>query len=108
MNTDNEPDLFTALEAKQAAFDHMETTERPWFDHAIEAVAKLPFGWEGTGEDVRLFLYELGVALPLKQQAWGALMHHAAKRNLVHETGEWRPMRLKESHARRTPVYRRG
>ena len=104
---ENDPDLFAALEAKQRAMESMAITEGAWLDHALEAVQKLPAGWEGTGEDIRLFLYDLGVALPLKQNAWGLLARNAVKRKLIAETGEWRPMRTLASHGRRTPVYHR-
>jgi len=58
-----------------------------------------------TGEDIRVGCEARGIS-PHHPNAWGAAANHAVKQQLLIDTGQRRQMRLKKSHARRTPLYR--
>lgn len=59
---------------------------------------------EVTGEDIRIRLTAAGIK-PHHHNAWGSLINEAIKLGILQPTGEYRHMRVKSSHARRTPVY---
>lgn len=59
-----------------------------------------------TGEDLR-FHCSREVGLPHHSNAWGALISYLVKRGVIEPTGEYRPMRDENSHARKTAVYRK-
>lgn len=99
------PDLFEALERRNRAFDELDASQVPWIDFSLDKLLELPVGTEGTGEDFRAMLLDMGVATP-HPNAWGALIATARRRGLLYKTGEYRKMRQPKSHARETPVYR--
>jgi hypothetical protein len=80
---------------------------REWFRQAIVQMEVIPVGQEGTAEDFRLRLTELGVEPPAHSNNWGSLCLKAIRLGLLVKTGEMRPMKEKKSHGRSTPVYRR-
>lgn len=108
MGKTEQPDLFGAKAARDAGFASVAKNAGGWRPAAIAAIAALPQGYEGTGEDIRLDLLKAGLAEPHHHNAWGEVTKEAIKRGLIHRTGELRNMRTKRSHARATPVYRRG
>ncbi|MFZ0270967.1 MAG: hypothetical protein WAL34_03870 [Acidobacteriaceae bacterium] len=76
----------------------------------IEQLARSHEGWANTehgviGEDIRRMLLP-HVGHPGSPNAWGALIRRAIKKGLIVATGEYRHMKEKRSHARRTMVYR--
>ena len=69
-------------------------------------MAGIPDGTICTGEDLRCMLLDAhGVAEPRHPGVWGALTGSLVRRGILQPTGEWRPMRQKSSHGRKTPVY---
>lgn len=60
-----------------------------------------------TAEDFRLRLEREGLR-PHHHNAWGALTKQAILDGIIRETGSRRAMRDPRSHARMTPVYRKG
>ena len=99
------PDLFTAAEARDAALARVaENAGSEWMNDACAALRRFD-GAQGTGEDFRVWLTELGIT-PHHHNAWGALVRTARSRGILHPTGEYRKMKTVKSHARETPVYR--
>jgi len=78
-----------------------------WQRAALERVVRLPPGWEGTGEDIRLHVLGTGLVLPHDPHAWGALINNCQIKGVLEKTGERRKMKTKTSHARSTDVLRR-
>jgi hypothetical protein len=98
-------DLMAALAERDLALDKVSDRAGPWIDRAMRGLAALPLGWQGTGESIRL---ALPVEPPHHHNAWGAVIKKALDRGLLTPTGKFEHMRTKKSHARKTPVYRRG
>ncbi len=84
--------------------DHNE----PWIVLCQREAERYVAGTEGTftGEDIR-FHCSATVGCPRHVNAWGALINTLLKRNIISATGEHRPMKDENSHARSTPVYER-
>jgi hypothetical protein len=59
-----------------------------------------------TGEDIRNYCERKFSGSPKHQNAWGALINTLIKRKIIVPTGEYRQMKDKTSHARKTPVYK--
>ena len=95
--------LETAHDLKDHGITRTLAANGGWNEAAISAIAALPVGWIGTGEDIRVRVGEE----PAHPNAWGALINRALKADLIYPTGEYRPMTAKASHGRRTPVYER-
>ena len=68
----------------------------------------VPAGWVGPSEVLRMMMLEAGLGLPHHHNAWGELTKAAVNAGLIKPTGQTANMKLKKSHARKTPVYRRG
>lgn len=78
-----------------------------WFADAMAALEGLELEGEFTGEDIRHMVVEI-VGDPHHHNTWGALIKQAVERGIIEETGEFVQMQDKQSHARRSPVYRRA
>ena len=98
-------DLFGAVASKHEALERVERHAGPWFEHALDYIARLP-DWMGTGEDMR-WLVTKALGKPHHHNAWGALIGQAVKRNMLAKTGERRKMRGPKNNARETAVYRK-
>jgi hypothetical protein len=72
---------------------------------ALAAITLLESGQFMTGEDVRVAIVNT-VGEPHHHNAWGAMIKSAVKQRLIIPTGKWRPMKLPQSHARVSPIYR--
>jgi hypothetical protein len=102
-------DARDAREAKgerDAAVAKVADNNVTWLTAALAALKKLPVGWTGTGEGLRL---EIGqeVGQPKHHNAWGALVLLATRRGHLEKTGELAHLEGPRSHARLTPVYRK-
>ena len=69
--------------------------------------ARLPYGDEVTGEDLRYAAVEV-IGEPHHPNAWGGAIAGAIKSGYIHKTGERRQMKDPKSHARTTDVYITG
>jgi len=98
-------DLFTSRAARDAGIAQVEANAARFVEIGLSIIGALPPGAEVTGEDIRRHLTEQGV-VPHDAHAWGALIRHAVRRSMLHDTGRYRHMRAVRSHARRTPLYR--
>lgn len=96
-------DLFEAKAARDAALDKVEENSGEFSARALQAIGRLEPG-EWTGESIRLHLESLGIR-PHHHNAWGAVINHAIKAELLFMTGRVAHMATAKSHARRTPVY---
>lgn len=76
-----------------------------WADNALEAIASMPRGYLGTGEQIRLALTINGLRKPHNNNSWGALVRSAVNQGILKNTGRKSPMAVKKAHARSTPVY---
>lgn len=103
-------DLFDVTEARAArdkGLQQVTQNSGAWVDRAMAEINLfLPPG-EYTGEDIRRWLTERKI-VPHHHNAWGALCRVAMLRGLIRDTGKIVHMKAKRSHARRTPLYRRG
>ena len=103
-----QPDLFEGRAARDEALERVAMNSGAWMDSALAMIAYLPAGIEMTGEAIRVYLRERGLPPPHHHNVWGALIASAIKRQLLAETGRYGQMRMKRSHARKTPLYRRA
>lgn len=95
------------FDGKTLRDDAMERVLKPTFtSKAIPFIANLAKG-EYTGEDIRILLSKQGI-VPHHYNAWGALIMQAIRLGLLTSTGKTTPMRIKTSHAHRTPIYFKG
>lgn len=78
-----------------------------WRQKAFQYILDLPYGWEGIGEDLRLLIVS-NVGFPHHHNVFGALIAQAVRRKMLMPTGYVRHMKTSKSHARMSPVYRRG
>ena len=96
-------DLFAAIAARDAALKLVSDNSGDFMGDALKAVQRLPRG-RYTGEDIRLDLVRQGIE-PHHHNAWGALISSCVKRGLLRFSGDYEPMKVRQSHARKTPVY---
>lgn len=89
---------------RDEGIERVSDSNKFWMIRALKAVVRLNKGWTGTGEDLRTLL-EPTVGTPSHSNAWGALVMHAKKQNLLVPTGYFVQMRLPKSHARITREY---
>lgn len=96
-------DLF---EARAARDEGMAEVTRPKFAALyLQYCTTLEHGLLVTGEDITRACQDQGI-FPHHHNAWGAAANAAVRKGLLIDTGERRPMRLRTSHARKTPLYR--
>lgn len=102
-------DLFSSRAARDAAFTKVtKKAGSAWVEKATTAIRRLPPGWSGTGEDVRICIARAGVEPPHHPNAWGALINSARRRGFLKATGRYTQMKAVRSHARKTEIYERG
>jgi hypothetical protein len=82
----------------------LQRTTKDWRMKAIACIQKYYRNREGTGEDFRILCRQHGITPP-HPNAWGALIMHLKKCNLILATGEYRTPQLIKSHARKIQVY---
>jgi len=104
-----QPDLFGARSARDEALSRvLDHAGDDWTGIVLERIRALPLGWSGTAEALRLRLLGEGCPKPPHHNAWGAVIRRAGELDLIMMTGELEAMRTRKSHARRSPVWRRG
>lgn len=94
-----------AIANKEKVLAEVAADNSGWMADALEACQRLPNGEVGTGEDIRARLLEGGLRPPRHPNVWGALLLALTRRGIIAPTGEYRPMKVKTSNGRRTPVY---
>lgn len=98
-------DMFGAKLARDDALKRVEGNAGDWMEKALAAVTLLDSGRLMTGEDIRVAIVK-DVGEPHHHNAWGAMIKNAIKQRLIVPTGKWRHMKLPQSHARNSPIYR--
>jgi hypothetical protein len=98
-------DYTNSTDSKEARDEALELVARNAENFMVLGMIKIrSMDGEVTGEDIRIKLSECGIK-PHHHNAWGALINSAIRHGILQATGEYRHMRVKSSHARRTPVY---
>ena len=92
--------------ARDIGISDVLETNAAWRDDAWAGVRRLPLGWTGTGEDIRLLLEAEGI-VPDHHNAWGGLINGCVREGMLEWTGALAQMATQRSHARATKVYRR-
>lgn len=100
-------DLFGGRADRDEALARVAINSGGWFVAAMQIVMRLPAGWTGTGEDLRVHHVQPVIGEPHKPEAWGSLVSQAKRQGWLACTGERRAMKVRKSHARMTDVYRR-
>ena len=98
------PDLFTAVEARDAGIKKVSEPEHDWLCAAHNLIRMYPER-EATGEDLRIWVEER-IGPPHHANVTGAMIMGACRKGIIVKTGEYRQMKRKESRARVNPVYR--
>jgi hypothetical protein len=97
--------MFPEASARDAAIEQVAANAGETFASKVRDVLFALHGSEVTGEDVRQQCEQQDVR-PHHHNAWGAMIAGLVRDGLLVATGEYRPMRAKGSHARKTAVYR--
>ena len=95
--------------ARDAGIGRVLSPNRLWLDQGIkEAAQRIPIGWRGTGEDIRLVV-EPYIGEPTHHNAWGgfvrAVTSHTAA--LFEPTGDFAQSKRTARHANVVPEYMR-
>lgn len=97
----------SAKQARDEAIEQVLTNAGDdWRERALQVIRETPASFEFIGEDIRLSCEENGIR-PHHPNAWGGLIASAVKAGLIVATGEYRTPKSKNSHARKSQVYRR-
>jgi hypothetical protein len=106
---DDEPDLFGSKGARDEAIDRVMEGEGRWKALVVTRVlASLPPDWEGIGEDIRLMSAQRDIPPPHHHNCWGGFLYGCVRSGWLTKTGKHRHMKVRRSHARSSPVYRRN
>jgi hypothetical protein len=97
--------MFPEMEARDAAIQQVAEHAGESFADQVRDVVCLLTAECLTGEDIRQHC-ESAEVRPHHHNAWGATISGLVREGYLVATGEYRPMRAKGSHARKTPVYR--
>lgn len=107
MSSQGELDLGKGRAARDAGLKRVGERGRIWINDAMEKVVlKLPRGWRGQMEDLRVIIEDV-IGKPHHHNIYGALTTRAIKGHVLHYTGETRQMKRKSSHARNTRLLER-
>lgn len=99
-------DLVRSIQARDRGLSLAASNDTSFFmSLGLMFIGALPPG-EYTGEEINALLTRRGI-VPRTHKGWGALTRQAADLGLLKDTGRVRQMRKVQSHARRTPVWRR-
>ena len=94
-------------DARDKGIDQVMTGEERFATRVTGIVKRLPFGWEGIGEDIRLLYAEAGYPPPHHPNCWGGVINSCVRAGMLKLTGDWRHMAIRRSHRRMSPEYRR-
>lgn len=78
-----------------------------WMENVRLALRQLPYGYRGTGEDIRLEIVKY-TGHPKHHNAWGAAINVLVEEGMLVDTGQSIPMITPSSHARDTRIWRRA
>lgn len=78
-----------------------------WGERAYAQILRLPRGWTGMGEDIRLAVLAK-VGSPHDKHAWGALVNRAVVNGVLVRTGRIMPPRDPTSHASQKQEWRKA
>lgn len=98
-------DMFGAKLARDEALKRINDNSGDWMTRAVVSVSLIETGTLMTGEDIRVRIVSI-VGEPHHHNAWGAMIKNAITQKLILPTGKWRCMKLPQSHARSSPIYR--
>jgi len=107
--SDDQPDLFSAKEARNEAMKRVEDNAVDWMPLCMAAFLNVAHENQGafvTGEDVRLLIEQRGIPPPHHHNAWGAVINNLVRGGFLEKTGKHVHMKTRRSHARATPLYR--
>lgn len=80
----------------------LDNAKEEWKAAVMQRIIKLPEGWTGTGEDIRL------LCPPAHHpNAWGAMIGHAVRKKLIKHTGQYCRSKALSSHAAEIRIYKR-
>ena len=100
-----ERDLDAGRAGRDEGMERALEDEEDWAQAVMELIIKLPFGWHGIAEDIRIMAHDAGIPRPHSHKCWGGLTSRAIKGGWLRPTGALKPMRLPDSHARKSPEY---
>lgn len=92
---------------RDEAMDRVLSNSGKWSVNALIRVNRLPRGWIGTGEDIRLELTHAGLPPPHHHNAWGGMINACVRQGVLEWTQRLGQMRVPRSHARSTKVYKK-
>lgn len=99
--------LFEARADRDLGLARTGLKNLPWINQAMALLPAMKEAHsEVTGEDIRVWLSAKGLPDPHSPHAWGALTRTAVLAGLLSDTGRSRPMQIRQSHARRTPIWK--
>jgi hypothetical protein len=99
-------DLFNqppAVVAREEALTKVAGNSPEWMQKAIGILREYP-NEQATGEDLREFVRSK-IGDPHHHNVYGAMIMSAVRKGMLVNTGVYQNMKLKQSHARRNPVY---
>lgn len=99
-------DLFGGRLDRDAGLASIARNNEEWRRGAFLVIHKLPRGWIGLTEDIRVLIEPL-YGRPNHDNAYGELIREAVERGLLVWTGRLRQCRRRDSRARQTKEYRR-
>ena len=105
-------DFIASAKARDEGMQRVLDNNQDWFALAMIQLGQFARTRDGyanteygiTGEDVRVALLP-HVGKPQSPHAWGALINKAVRDGILVATGQYRAMKDKRSHARKTAVY---
>jgi hypothetical protein len=100
-------DLFGGKAERDKGMASSLSHDPTWTAAALNCVAHLPADWKGSGQDIRIRIVPIIGEPKDPNHAWGALTNAAIHKGLIVATGHYKYARLRASHKRRIPVYRR-
>lgn len=103
---DDQLSMFDARSARDEAIGRVSSNAGDWLPAAVRAIASLPSGTEGIGEDFRKIVAR-AIGDPHHHNAWGAVIKRVVALGILRPTGGYRAMKSEKSNARRSPIYRK-
>lgn len=99
--------LFESRQQRDLGIARVAYKNHPWIERGTALLRGMAADHaEATGEEMRVWLLAHGLEAPTRPHAWGALTRTAALAGIISDSGRYKQMKIKQSHARRTPVWR--
>lgn len=90
----------SGAELKRTGMHCIAARSRPWCSRATAAIVRMASGTHFTAEDLRKRIK----GDPPHQNAWGTILHNAARDGLVIRTG-WQQSQRPEAHSRVLAIW---